>query len=191
MASSSRIGCLFVPEMPLCAQLRAEPELLGQEVGVFEKEASRPGVVQAVSREARLAGVIPGMGVPQARGLSPGMILRPLDPARVRSAQAALMDVARSFSPRVTLVVSSRPNFSRIAPYVPVKHGSIVIDNDAWLGTGVVVLPNVTIGEGSVVAANSVVNKDVKPYTIVGGSPAKMICEVSVPWIEETKSLVP
>ena len=94
-------------------------------------------------------------------------------------------------SPRVTLVVSSRPNFSRIAPYVPVDHGPITIENDAWIGTGVVVLPNVTIGEGSVVAANSVVTKNVKPYTIVGGSPAKMIREVSVPWIEETKNPVP
>ena len=96
-----------------------------------------------------------------------------------------------AISPRVTLVVSSRPNSSRIAPYVPVDHGPIAIENDAWIGTGVVILPNVTIGEGSVVAANSAVTKNVKPYTIVGGSPAKMIREVSVPWIEETKSLVP
>jgi acetyltransferase-like isoleucine patch superfamily enzyme len=94
-------------------------------------------------------------------------------------------------SPRVTLVVSSRPNFSRIAPYVPVEHGPIFIEKDAWIGTGVVILPNVTIGEGSVVAANSVVTRDVKPYTIVGGSPARMIREVYVPWIEETKNPVP
>jgi len=92
-----------------------------------------------------------------------------------------------AISPRVTLVVSSRPNFSRIAPYVPVDHGPITIETDAWIGTGVVVLPNVTIGEGSVVAANSVVTRNVKPYTIVGGSPARLIREVSVPWIEETE----
>lgn len=90
-----------------------------------------------------------------------------------------------AISPRVTLVVSSRPNFSRIAPYVPVKHGPIVIENDVWLGTGVVVLPNVTIGEGAVVGANSVVTKDVKPYTIVAGAPAGFIRAVSVPWINE------
>ena len=94
-------------------------------------------------------------------------------------------------SPRVTLVVSSRPNFSRIAPYVPVEHGPITIENDVWLGTGVVVLPNVTIGEGAVVGANSVVNRDVRPYTIVGGSPAKLIREVSVPWIQEMEIQVP
>ena len=89
-------------------------------------------------------------------------------------------------SPRVTLVVSSRPNLSRIAPYVPVKHAAIAIEKDAWLGTGVVVLPGTRIGEGAVVGANSVVTQDVEPYTIVGGSPARLIREVSVPWIEET-----
>ncbi len=92
-----------------------------------------------------------------------------------------------AISPRVTLVVSSRPNFSRIAPYVPVKHGPITIEKDVWLGTGVVVLPDITIGEGAVVGANSVVTKDVRPYTIVGGSPARLIREVSVPGHEQTE----
>jgi maltose O-acetyltransferase len=90
-----------------------------------------------------------------------------------------------AISPRVTLVVSSRPNFSKIASYAPIKHGPITIKNDAWLGTGVVVLPDVTIGEGAIVGANSLVTKDVKPYTIIIGSPAKLIGEISVPWINE------
>ena len=89
-----------------------------------------------------------------------------------------------AISPRVTLVVSSRPNHSRIAPYVPVKHGPIAIEADAWLGTGTVIMPDTRIGEGAVVAANSVVTVDVEPYTIVGGSPAKFIREVAVPWKE-------
>ena len=87
-----------------------------------------------------------------------------------------------AISPRVTLVVSSRPNFSRIAPYAPVKHGPIIIESDAWLGTGVAVLPNITIGEGAIIGANAVVIKDVKPYTIVGGIPAREIRRVLVPW---------
>jgi acetyltransferase-like isoleucine patch superfamily enzyme len=96
-----------------------------------------------------------------------------------------------AISPRVTLVVSSRPNFSRIAPYVPAKHAAIRIDSDAWLGTGVVVLPGTKIGEGATVAANSVVTRDVEPYTIVGGAPARFIRKVFVPWIEETEIPVP
>jgi len=87
-------------------------------------------------------------------------------------------------SPRVTLVVSSRPNFSRIAPYAPVEHGPIIIENDAWIGTGVIILPNTRIGEGAIVGANSVVSQDVRPYTLVAGCPARVIRKVAVPWIE-------
>jgi len=95
-----------------------------------------------------------------------------------------------AISPRVTLVVSSRPNHSRIAPYVPVKHGPITIESDAWLGTSVVVLPGIRIGEGAVVGANSLVTRDVRPYTIVGGSPARVIGEVRVPWVERTTTTI-
>ncbi len=91
-----------------------------------------------------------------------------------------------AISPRVTLVVSSRPNASRIAPYVPVKHAPILIGDDAWLGTGVVVLPGITIGEGSVVAANAVVTQDVQPHTMVGGVPARVIRQVVGPWNDES-----
>lgn len=50
-----------------------------------------------------------------------------------------------------------------------------VIGNDVWIGMHVAVMPGVTIGDGSVVAASSVVVKDVEPYTIVGGNPARPI----------------
>lgn len=76
---------------------------------------------------------------------------------------------------RVTLVISSRPNFSRFSGIVPSSHGPIVIEDDAWLGTGVIVLPNITIGEGAVVGAGSVVNRNVPPFTVVAGVPAKPI----------------
>jgi acetyltransferase-like isoleucine patch superfamily enzyme len=89
-----------------------------------------------------------------------------------------------ALSPRVTLVVSSRPNASRIAPYAPVRHAPITIERDAWLGTGVVVLPGITIGEGAIVGSNSVVTRDVEPYTIVSGLPARPMRKVPVPWLE-------
>ena len=58
----------------------------------------------------------------------------------------------------------------------PIIHkGPVVIKKGAWLGFGAHVLSGVTIGENSVVAANSVVTKDVPPYTVVGGNPAKII----------------
>ena len=49
------------------------------------------------------------------------------------------------------------------------------IGNDVWLGAGVVVLRGVTIGDGCIVAANAVVTRDLPPYTICGGLPAKVI----------------
>ncbi|MFD2167798.1 DapH/DapD/GlmU-related protein [Thalassotalea euphylliae] len=54
----------------------------------------------------------------------------------------------------------------------------IIIQDNAWIGAGVIVLQGVTIGEGAVVAAGAVVNKDVMPNTVVGGVPAKVIKEV-------------
>ena len=87
-----------------------------------------------------------------------------------------------AISPRVTLVLHTKPNWSRIADYVNSRKGKITIGNDAWLGTGAVILPDVTIGEGAVVGANSVVTRDVPPYTIVAGIPAKKVKSVNVPW---------
>lgn len=53
--------------------------------------------------------------------------------------------------------------------------GDIVIGNDAWIGYEAVVMAGVTIGDGAVIGARAVVTKDVLPYTIVGGIPAKPI----------------
>lgn len=55
------------------------------------------------------------------------------------------------------------------------RKGDIVIGNDVWIGRESVIMPGVTIGDGAIVAAYSVVTKDVAPYTIVGGNPAKFI----------------
>ncbi len=86
-----------------------------------------------------------------------------------------------AISPGVILVASSGPNFSKIKQYVKTVHGTISIEDDAWIGAGAIILPNVTVGEGAVVGAGAVVTKDVDPYTIVAGVPAKKINEVSVP----------
>jgi len=51
----------------------------------------------------------------------------------------------------------------------------VIIGNDVWIGHGVIVLPGLKVGDGAVLAAGAVVTKEVPPYTIVGGVPAKMI----------------
>lgn len=57
----------------------------------------------------------------------------------------------------------------------PCTTGLIVIEDDCWLGANVVITAGVTIGKHAIVAAGSVVTKNVPPYTIVGGNPAKLL----------------
>lgn len=49
----------------------------------------------------------------------------------------------------------------------------VVVGNDVWIGHGAVVMPGVTLGDGAVVGANAVVTRDVAPYTVVAGAPAR------------------
>jgi acetyltransferase-like isoleucine patch superfamily enzyme len=55
------------------------------------------------------------------------------------------------------------------------SRGDVTIGHDVWLGSGAVILSGVTIGHGAVVAASAVVTRDVPPYAIVGGNPARVI----------------
>jgi acetyltransferase-like isoleucine patch superfamily enzyme len=57
----------------------------------------------------------------------------------------------------------------------PIYSKAVRIENNVWLGEFVSVLPGVTIGEGSIIGTMSVVNKDIPPFTIAVGSPAKVI----------------
>ena len=54
-------------------------------------------------------------------------------------------------------------------------YGEIIIEDDVWIASNCVITPNTRIGKGSIIGAGSVVTKDVEPYSIMGGVPAKMI----------------
>lgn len=56
--------------------------------------------------------------------------------------------------------------------------GPVIIENNVWLGEGVVVLPNVTIGENSIIGANAVVTKSIPKNSVVAGNPARIIREL-------------
>ena len=65
--------------------------------------------------------------------------------------------------------------YNRALPAVPAP---VVIEDDAWIGMNAVILPGVRIGRGSIVGTGCVVTKDVPPFTVVGGVPAKVIREL-------------
>ena len=53
--------------------------------------------------------------------------------------------------------------------------GPVIIEDNVWIGEGVVILPNVRIGKSAIIGANSVVNADVPANAVIGGIPAKII----------------
>lgn len=57
----------------------------------------------------------------------------------------------------------------------PATKGDVIIGNDVWIGNDVTIMSGVTIGDGAVIANNSHVVKNVEPYSLVGGNPAKLI----------------
>lgn len=57
----------------------------------------------------------------------------------------------------------------------PATKGDVTIGNDVWIGSNVTIMSGVTIGDGAVIANNSHIIKNVEPYSLVGGNPAKLI----------------
>lgn len=61
------------------------------------------------------------------------------------------------------------------APMTVSSKGNTVIGNDVWIGNSVTFMPGVKVGHGAIIGTNSLVTKDVEPYTIIGGNPACVI----------------
>jgi chloramphenicol O-acetyltransferase type B len=57
----------------------------------------------------------------------------------------------------------------------PVCKGDVVIGNDVWIGQNVTIMSGVTVGDGAVLGAGSIVTRDVEPYAVVAGNPAKVV----------------
>lgn len=81
-----------------------------------------------------------------------------------------------SISQNVNIMVDSGPNASPAMQRIfPIKKGPIDIGNDCWIGANAIIMPNVTLGEFCIVAANSFVNKSFPSFSIIGGNPARLI----------------
>ena len=63
----------------------------------------------------------------------------------------------------------------------------VVIGNDAWIGTRVVIMPGVTIGNGAVVGAGSIVTRDIPPFAIAAGNPARVIRQRGSRFVQSQK----
>lgn len=92
-----------------------------------------------------------------------------------------------SIGQNVSFVLEAEHNINAISTYPfktailkSQKHeafskGNIIVDDDVWIGYGSTIMSGVHIGQGAIIAAGAVVTKDVPPYAIVGGVPAKVI----------------
>lgn len=81
-----------------------------------------------------------------------------------------------SFAQNVNLMSGSGPNASKVFQRIfPIVKGEVVIGDHTWIGASVVIMPNVILGKFCIVAANSFVNCSFPDYSIVGGTPAKLI----------------
>ena len=85
-----------------------------------------------------------------------------------------------ALGPYVTFVASSYPDHSRLLNHPDLKGAvkrflPIRVDEDAWIGAGAILMPGVVIGRSAVVGAGAIVTRDVAPFSVVAGVPAKVI----------------
>lgn len=103
--------------------------------------------------------------------LGPGDYLWASENARISVGTRAL------FGPNVTIITANhgfdaREEFVQLQPQ---HERDVRVGDDVWIGANAVILPGVTIGNGAVIAAGAVVNRDVEPFAIVGGVPARVL----------------
>ncbi len=79
--------------------------------------------------------------------------------------------------PAVKIITSSHKADSRKKPvlHTSIEFKKVVIEDDCDIGVGAIILPGVTIGEGAIIGAGSIVTKDIPPYSIAVGNPARVI----------------
>jgi len=89
-------------------------------------------------------------------------------------------------APFVIILIHSSPGQPVLEEYYPTSSKPVTIKKGAWIGARSTILGGVTIGEHAVVAAGSVVNRNVPPYTVVGGVPAMTIKKLKEKDFDET-----
>lgn len=81
-----------------------------------------------------------------------------------------------SIAQGVNIMVDSGPNASKaMQKLFPIEKGAVIIGNHCWIGTNSVIMPHVELGDFCIVAANSFVNSSFPDFSIIGGTPARLI----------------
>jgi acetyltransferase-like isoleucine patch superfamily enzyme len=81
-----------------------------------------------------------------------------------------------SIAQHVNIMTGNGPQASpRLQKIFPIQKGPVTIGDDCWIGADSIIMPNVTLGSFCVVASNSFVNKSFPDFSLVGGTPAKLI----------------
>jgi maltose O-acetyltransferase len=81
-------------------------------------------------------------------------------------------------APRVMILISGHNTERTDVPMIdqgPRHYPQTIIEDDVWIGAQALILPGIRIGQGSIVGAGAVVTRDVEPYSVVGGNPARLI----------------
>ncbi len=92
-----------------------------------------------------------------------------------------------SIAQKVNIMTDSGPNASKkMQSIFPIKTGPILIEDHTWIGANSIIMPNITIGKCSIIGANSFVTKSFPEYSIIAGSPARLIRKLT---LEEIKTL--
>lgn len=129
-----------------------------------------------------------GAKIGKSVGLYRGFEVR--DPWKLKIGDNTLIGHKALLDARKGLIIGSNVNLSNEVMIWSLHHDyndeffeiigdKVIIEDYAWICSRAIILPGVTIGKGAVVAAGSVVTKDVEPYTVVGGIPAKVISKRS------------
>jgi acetyltransferase-like isoleucine patch superfamily enzyme len=91
-----------------------------------------------------------------------------------------------SFAQNVNLMSGSGPNASEVMQRIfPILKGEVSIGDHTWIGASAVIMPNVALGQFCIVAANSFVNTSFPDYSVIGGTPAKLIRTLTANEIEK------
>ena len=127
-----------------------------------------------------------------------GIEIRPIGAAsRITIGQGCFINSGVRFecAPEVTITIGDRVQIGSRCSFETMNHSvvlleknkrggfpkSVVIEDDVWIASRVSILPGVTVGKGSVIAAGAVVTKDVPPFSLVGGVPARVIRTIETP----------